>query len=263
MSVFQSGNVEIAYRDTGAGPPILLIHGFASNMAVNWASTSWMRTLGEAGRRVVAMDVRGHGQSKKLYDPTAYHPDVLAADAANLLDHLQIGRADVMGYSMGARLAARLAIARPDLVRSLILGGMATGLIESAGDEEEIARALEANSIGDLDGKPGRAYRKFAEQTGSDLRALAACIRSHREPIEASAIAAIAAPTLVVAGSEDSVSGSPTRLAAMMANARAVEVTGRDHMTTTGDRAYKAAVLEFLASHDEKDDLNRGVGAKN
>ena len=69
MRHFSSDGIDIAYRDEGAGAPILLIHGFASNSAVNWQSTNWMTTLTADGRRVIAMDLRGHGESARLTDP--------------------------------------------------------------------------------------------------------------------------------------------------------------------------------------------------
>lgn len=252
MPSFPSGRVEIAFTDTGAGAPILLIHGFASNISVNWEGTSWVRTLDDAGRRIVAMDLRGHGRSGKPHDPAAYRPAVMASDAANLLDHLSIGTADVMGYSMGARIAAHLAISRPDLVRSLVFGGMATGLIEGIGDEDEIVAALEADSLGDVVGETGRSYRKFADQSRSDLKALAACMRSQRETMSREAISSITAPVLIAVGTQDSVAGSPGRLASMMGNARVVDIPDRDHLLATGDRVYKAAVLAFLNELDGK-----------
>ncbi len=110
MQFFDSDGVRIAYIDfapaSGAGDPVLLVHGFASNHAVNWVNTMWVKTLTRAGYRVIALDNRGHGQSEKLYEPAAYTPAVMAEDARRLLDHLGIERADVMGYSMGARIAA-------------------------------------------------------------------------------------------------------------------------------------------------------------
>ncbi|MCB1488583.1 MAG: alpha/beta fold hydrolase, partial [Bauldia sp.] len=82
---FTSDGVEIAFLDTGgAGEPILLIHGFASNLVVNWGATGWVDILKKSDRRVIAMDVRGHGKSGKLYDPEAYRVGHLARDAANL-----------------------------------------------------------------------------------------------------------------------------------------------------------------------------------
>ena len=110
LQEFSSDGVRIAYIDVAPegsdlGEPILLIHGFASSHRINWVNPRWVDTLSKAGRRVIAFDNRGHGRSEKLYDPAAYHSDVMARDAANLLDHLSIPRADVMGYSMGARIA--------------------------------------------------------------------------------------------------------------------------------------------------------------
>ena len=115
---FSSDGVHIAYIDVPAegqdrGEPILLIHGFASNHRINWVNPRWVETLTKAGRRVVALDNRGHGASQKLYAPADYRSDLMARDAANLLAHLSIERADVMGYSMGARIGAFLTLARP------------------------------------------------------------------------------------------------------------------------------------------------------
>ena len=108
MKTFESDGVEIAYTDEGDGDPILLIHGFASNIRTNWVDTSWVKTLTNAGRRAIAIDTRGHGASEKLDDRETYAAPVMADDAGRLLDYLEIERADVMGYSMGARITALL-----------------------------------------------------------------------------------------------------------------------------------------------------------
>jgi pimeloyl-ACP methyl ester carboxylesterase len=89
---------------------VLLIHGFASTAHVNWVFPGWVKTLDQAGYRVIALDNRGHGESDKPHDPEAYHPETMAADAAGLLDSLNIGSAHVMGYSMGARISAFLTL---------------------------------------------------------------------------------------------------------------------------------------------------------
>src|SRR5262245_59092886 len=124
MHTFSSDGVEIAYSDEGEGDPILLIHGFASNIQANWRDTRWIKFLVDNGFRVIAIDNRGHGASQKLYDPAAYAGPAMAEDARRLLDHLGIKRADVMGYSMGARITAFLALAHPDRVRSAIFAGL-------------------------------------------------------------------------------------------------------------------------------------------
>ena len=97
MPTFKNGDVEIAYLDEGEGDPIVLVHGFASNKEVNWVQPGWTAVLRQDGRRVIALDNRGHGQSAKLYDPAAYHTDIMAGDVAALIEHLELPRADVMG----------------------------------------------------------------------------------------------------------------------------------------------------------------------
>ena len=85
---FNNDGVEIAYLDEGEGEPIVLVHGFASNKEVNWVATGWVTTLTRAGRRVIALDNRGHGVSTKLYDPAAYHSAIMADDVRELIEHL-------------------------------------------------------------------------------------------------------------------------------------------------------------------------------
>ena len=106
VQYFRSGDVSLAFVDEGKGDPIVLIHGFASNLRVNWESTGWISALVSAGRRVIALDNRGHGKSDKPHEREAYGTPVMADDVIHLLDHLSISRADLMGYSMGARITA-------------------------------------------------------------------------------------------------------------------------------------------------------------
>ena len=246
MPSFSSDGVAIAYREMGEGEPILLIHGFASNSGVNWVSTGWTDTLTRASRRVIAMDVRGHGDSDKLYDPALYRPRLMAADAASLLDHLGIASADVMGYSMGARIAAFMALDRGKKVRSLVFGGMGMNLVAGIGGEQEIAAALEADAGDDRTSRVGHGYRVFAEWTGGDLRALAACMRAQRERMSAGRLATIRVPVLVAVGTEDRIAGSALELARLIPAGEAFEIVDRDHMLATGDTRFKAAVLGFL-----------------
>jgi pimeloyl-ACP methyl ester carboxylesterase len=181
MQHFSHDGFDLAYLDEGAGEPVLLIHGFASNMRVNWVSPGWVKTLTEAGYRAIALDNRGHGASSKSHRPADYYPDKMAADAAALLDHLGLERAHVMGYSMGARVAAFMALAFPEKVATLVFGGLG-----------------------------------------------------------------IAQPTLVAVGTTDDIAGSPEALAALMTNASAFAIEGRDHMLSVGDRTFKKRALAFF-----------------
>jgi len=247
MPSFSHGSVEIAYLDEGQGEPIILIHGFASSKDVNWVQPGWFTTLKGAGRRVIALDNRGHGQSAKLYDPADYHTTKMASDVRALMAHLGIGRADVMGYSMGARISAFLALESPEFVRSIVLGGLGIHLVRGVGLPETIAEAMEAPSLAAVTDPQGYTFRAFADKTQADLRALAACIRGSRQEMTREQVASIKTPTLVAIGTRDLVAGPPDELVALMPNARSLPIPDRDHMLAVGDKVYKAGVLQFLA----------------
>ena len=249
---FSSDGVDIAFIDAepqgrDLNKPILLIHGFASNHRMNWVGPRWVDTLSDAGRRVIAFDNRGHGQSEKLYAPADYHLDLMTRDAANLLAHLGVERADVMGYSMGARIASFLALAEPSLVRSLVLGGLGDRLVRDGGLPEAIAEALEAPSLDSLVDPTQRLFRGFAEQTKSDRAALAACVRGSRRSLTLEEAARINQPTLVAVGERDTLAGDPSKLVALLPRAEALRIPGRDHNLAVGDKAFKAGALDFLA----------------
>jgi pimeloyl-ACP methyl ester carboxylesterase len=246
MTVFDSDGVEIAYIDEGEGEPLLLIHGFASNVAANWVDPGWVRTLTQSGRRVIAYDNRGHGRSEKLYDPDVYGAPLMAEDGRRLLDHLGIMHADVLGYSMGARIAAFLTLAHPERVRGLILGGLGINMVRGVVGSGPIAKALEAPRIEDVINDTARSFRAFAEQTKSDLKALAACIRGPREKITPERLATIAVPTLIAVGSNDVIAGSGAELATLIPGAQFLDIPGRDHMRAVGDATFKQGVLDFL-----------------
>lgn len=249
MPIFQNDGIDIAFIDEGAGPPIVLIHGFGSTHAVNWIGPGWVNTLTGAGYRVLAFDNRGHGASGKSYQSADYHPSLMAGDALALMAHRGVDRAHVMGYSMGARIAAFLAMAHGERVHSLIFGGLGLGMVEGVGDWDVIAKALLADDPATISDPRGRMFRAFADQTSSDKKALAACIETSRELISAKDLASVSQPTLVATGTRDDISGSASRLAALIPNAVSFDIPDRDHMLAVGDRLFKARALEFLAEN--------------
>jgi pimeloyl-ACP methyl ester carboxylesterase len=248
MPSFHHGDVEIAYLDEGEGEPIVLVHGFASSKNVNWNYPGWMSELTKAGRRAIALDNRGHGESSKLYDSAQYGLETMAGDVFALMDHLSIPRADVMGYSLGSRITAVMALQDPARLRSAILGGIGIGgMIEGTGPGEIVAEALEAASLDDVTDPVGRTFRAFAEQTRSDRRALAACLRGSRKLLTREEASQIGVAVLVAAGTKDEIAGSAAGLADLIAGAQVLDIPNRDHMRAVGDKVYKTGVLDFLS----------------
>jgi pimeloyl-ACP methyl ester carboxylesterase len=247
MPSFHNGAVEIAYLDEGEGDPIVLVHGFASSKNVNWVYPTWVSDLRKDGRRVIALDNRGHGESAKLYDPAQYSIPAMASDALALMDHLDIARADVMGYSLGARIAAWLGLRQPARLRSAILGGIGIAMIEGGGPGENVATALEAPTLEDVTDPVGRTFRAFADQTRSDRLALAACLRGSRGLMTREEAAAIAVPVLIAVGTVDEVAGSAEALGKIIPDSEVLDIPNRDHMRAVGDKVYKTGVTDFLS----------------
>jgi pimeloyl-ACP methyl ester carboxylesterase len=250
MPSLHHGGVEIAYLDEGDGDPILLVHGFASSKNVNWVYPTWVSDLRKVGRRVIALDNRGHGDSAKLYDPAQYEIEIMASDVIALMDHLGLPSADVMGYSLGSRMTAVLARNQPQRIRSAILGGIGIGLIDGGGPGETVALALEAPSLDDVTDAVGRTFRAFADQTRSDRRALAACLRGSRRLMTRQEAADIDVPVLIAVGTNDEIAGSAQALGDIIPRSQVLDIPNRDHMRAVGDKVYKAGVVDFLSRRE-------------
>lgn len=246
MPVFETSGLRLSYEVAGAGPAVLCIHGFASSGKVNWIDTGWVETLVGAGYTAITLDNRGHGASEKPHDPEAYYPTQMADDALALLDHLGIERAALLGYSMGARIAAFLAFVHPERLAAVVFGGMGLNLINGLTDGNDIIAGLRAPSLADLTHPTARQFRIFADHTGSDREALAACMETSRQPMARADVRRIDVPVLVAVGEADEMAGPPQPLADLLPQGEAFVIPRRDHMRATGDPKFKEAALAFL-----------------
>ncbi|WP_062017570.1 alpha/beta fold hydrolase [Aureimonas sp. AU4] len=251
---FQSYGFELAFIDEGArdAPVVMLVHGFASSLRVNWIDPGWVATLTSAGYRVLAFDHRGHGDSDKPLDPEQYTPQRMAGDMRALLEARGIRRAAAFGYSMGARVSAFAALSDAQRWPVLVFGGLGIGLVNGVGDWDPIVEALLAPSLDDVSDERGRMFRAFADRTRSNRQALAACITHSRREVGRDEVARITQPALVGVGTRDEIAGSPEELAALLPAGEAFAIEKRDHMLAVGDRTFKAAVVDFLGRHRER-----------
>ncbi|HEX4294758.1 MAG TPA: alpha/beta fold hydrolase [Rhizomicrobium sp.] len=250
MTKFAQGNdgVHIAWEEAGEGAPIVLVHGFASDRVQNWRAPGWYETLTGAGRRVIALDCRGHGESGKPHDP-AFYGDRMVDDVVAVMAAAGIDAADVMGYSMGGMLTMGLMMRHPRLVRRAVIAGVGASYFHEAGIRRHaIADALEAEDPATLTDPVQKQFRIFAGQAGKDLAALAACMRRERTVYTREQLQAWPGPVLVVCGEKDTLTGAPGGLAEVFAQGRAVTVPKRDHMAAVGDKVYKQSVLDFLSA---------------
>jgi pimeloyl-ACP methyl ester carboxylesterase len=239
-------NLDLAYLDLGEGEPVILLHGFAADHSSNWVATGVVDSLVEAGRRVFAPDARGHGESAKPHDPGAYANDAMVRDIQSLMDYASLEPVDVVGYSMGAIVAGRLA-PRDPRVRSLVLGGVGG---EWSGDQrplgtEPIADALETESPDDIESPLAAAFRRFADSTGADRFALAAHTRSRNG--ETTNVESITVPTLILAGDADQLAGSPEELANRIPGAT-FQILQGNHLSAVRDPRFTQSIVTFVNS---------------
>ena len=247
MSSVRVNNITISYEVLGEGPPIILVHGFASNRIVNWKTSGWYKHLVSMDRQVIALDLRGHGQSDKLYGTQDYAPDIMGQDILGLMDYLGIGTADIMGYSMGALLAVHLMATRPERFTSGVLGGVGSTILSLNSHAERINLSLTTPSPELITDPFLKRLRYFAEELNNDLRSLAACNRAvHGKSIPP--LDKIPHPVLIVAGEKDDVAGAPDILVDNIVNATLVMVPERDHVSLVTAKQFRIEVGAFLKS---------------
>jgi len=246
MPTFASfDGLKLHYEDRGDGPPTLLLHGFAANSILNWEQPGVMGALLDAGRRVIALDARGHGLSEKPYNPAAYANDAMAVDVSALADEIEVDLFDVVGYSMGARTAMAVT-SRDPRVRAGVFGGVGAAFAQRpVSFRTSVAEALER---GESDDPLARDFRRFAEATGADLKALAA-IQRGGSSLASVDLSAIKVPVLFVTGTGDDLVGDPQPLANRVLNAQVVRCPG-DHLSAVNTPEFIQAVVDFLRDQD-------------
>jgi len=248
MPEFASEAIKIHYEVEGEGPELIMIHGFAASIQDNWRATGWVEAL-EKENKLILMDCRGHGRSGKPHDRSEYGKK-MRDDIVGLMDHLSLTKANFFGYSMGAGLSLALLLDRPDLFRSLIMGGSVPRTEDGptlATTGNVIPDALLAKSIDEVKDPAGRQFRIFAESTGADLAALAAVsLGMIREPVTKEALKGIAVPVMSVVGSNDVLIGNKTAVAEMIPGGTHFQIEGKDHLSVVPDPRFKMVVRAFL-----------------
>jgi pimeloyl-ACP methyl ester carboxylesterase len=249
MAQFTSDGLTLAYDEFGkadAKKAVVLVHGFSSNKYENWKRMGWYDAIAGKGMRGFALDARGHGQSDKPHDPAKYDRSAMARDVTNLLDHVGVERAHILGFSMGAHIALTIAMNDGGRIDHLVVAGVGGRIFEPPTDPDGMAKAMEAASPDDIADPMHRSFRHFADEQKEDRLALAACSRGPRNPITKDALFAVRRPTLVIAGQRDQLAGLPQGLASAIAGAKAVTLPGCDHFSMIAHGLFKANTFDFF-----------------
>ncbi len=246
MAQFENNGLTLAYDDIGAGELIVLVHGFASNRNENWRRVGWYGAIERKRMRLLALDVRGHGESAKPHDAQAYKSEALVSDVIALMDQAGVDRAHVLGYSMGARIALATALAHPGRIDHLIIGGIGDKLFDPPREGRPLSEAMLAENPESISDPLLKSFRQFANEQGEDRKALAACAGGLDFRLTRDALSGLPVPTLVVAGARDALAGSADGLAQAVPGARAITLPGCDHFSAIPHALFKASVFDFL-----------------
>ncbi|MFX0155835.1 MAG: alpha/beta fold hydrolase [Candidatus Hodarchaeota archaeon] len=259
MPFFTNEGVKIYYEIEGEGPPVVMIHGFASTLEGNWKQTNWIETLKD-NYRLILIDCRGHGKSDKPHGNSDYGQK-MNDDVIKLMEHLSIDKANFLGYSMGASITFRLLLTNPEIIISAILGGYVLTLdekqiLKDIKYTKQIIEGLRAKNINQVKKPMARAFREFAEQRENDLLALAAAQAGHLEDeltelINSPAqlrkyLKKINVPVMTVVGSSEILAGDKTLIAQLVPDACHFQIQGKDHLTVPREPKFHVVVKAFL-----------------
>lgn len=237
--------IELAWHELGEGAPVVLLHGLFSDADTNWIRFGHAAEIARRGFRAIMPDLRAHGESAKPHDASAYPPDVLADDGLALIAHLGLADYDLGGYSLGARTAVRM-VARGARPKRLIISGMGLqGLVETGPRNAHFKAVLEGLGTHPR-GSPEWLAEAFLKTTGGDPEALLPLLDSFVDTPE-EMLRSMDIPTLVLTGADDHDNGSSEALAALLPDARFVEVPG-NHMSAVTKPELGRALADFLGA---------------
>ena len=239
---FDSNGVRIRYIEQGAGAPVVLIHGFGGSADEPWVTAGILQSLAK-NYRVFALDCRGFGKSDKPSEIGQYGQE-MALDIVRLLDHLKIQRAHIIGYSMGAAIAAKLVTMKPERFLTAVLGGYGARLSWLA--DESSSRQNDARyeqRATELESGPGA-------RTDASTVARAAALRSFREQrVTAAQMAAVKVPVISIIGTDDEGIADVRELKRVMPALKLVTIAGADHDSARRRPEFLTAVEEFLKAN--------------
>jgi pimeloyl-ACP methyl ester carboxylesterase len=239
--------LELAWRETGDGRPLVILHGLmAGGAQLIGLDNGPVGVIAAHGHRVIVPDLRGHGDSGRPHDPGWYPPDVLADDGLALIEHLGLDDYDLGGYSLGGKVVLRL-LARGARPARAFVAGQGLDALDAESDRTGGYRELLAAMADGKAFEPGSADAGMAAwlgQIGADPWAIGYVLgTSVATPPDV--LRAVTTPVLVVVGDGDSRGATAAELTALLPNGRLVRVPG-DHGTAFVAPQLAAAVLEFL-----------------
>lgn len=231
-------DIKIAYTDQGKGIPVLLIHGFI-NSKNSWDKTILKKDLLENGYRVIALDLRGNGESGKPQNDVAYHNNAEVKDIILLLDKLKINRCLAVGYSRGSIVLAKL-LTVESRIKKAVMGGMGIDFTNPDWDR----RILFADAFNNKITNETKGAVNYAKSIGADLKSLH--LQQKHQPVTSiSELQSINAKVLVLAGNKDLDNGNPEDLQRTIPNA-VLKIVEGDHNGTYKTGAFSNEVVKFL-----------------
>ncbi|MER1995602.1 MAG: alpha/beta fold hydrolase [Arthrobacter sp.] len=256
IGTFPALHSEIHEPDGGSAlRPVLALHGFASSTELNWQSTGWIGALTGAGRRVITVDLPGHGRSGAPQERREYAPSRIRAQLIDLLAQAGVrpltdgdaaSGVDVVGYSLGSRLAWELGAAAPNLVNRMVLGGPGAGDPLAEFDLDGARQHL-ADGTPLADPVSADLLRMAQLVPSNNLEALLTLIEAIKEEPFQPEAAVPSMPLLLVAGEQDELAVSAPQLAELNGQADLLLLPGRRHANAVTSRAFKNAAVDFLA----------------